>query len=139
MAQDTAINATLQARDWEFLFGIPFDVENPSVQDALTKLRTYYGGLQTKPQGNENIVISTTEGVLVSLYRSLLSVSTQVSQTNNVQPYTRIRQQVLSLNNVADNYILNAVNLMEQLGQDYYGERRKSGRKLFMMTTYDNN
>jgi len=139
MAQSTQINATLQARDWEFLIGISYFLQSGDIQDLITKLRVYYNGLTEKPQGNTNVTITTTEGVLVSLFKLFLKQKTITTQTDNNQPYLRIRTQILALNNTADNFILNSINNLESSGQVLYGDIRKGGRKIIMMITYDNN
>lgn len=139
MAQDTNINAVLQARDWEFLVGVIGFTTDSTIQDCINKLRNYYEQQVIKPSGNTDISIATTEGVLTSLYQLFTRVPTITSQTNNLQPYTRIRTAILALNNVADNYILNFITALESSGQEGYGSIRKTGRKFIMMKQFDNN
>lgn len=139
MANTTALTANFQARDWEFLVGIVGATADPDLQDAVTKLRNFYESQGTKPQGNTVVNIATVEGVVVNLFSRLLSVNCGITQTNNGQPYTRIRAAAMAMNNVADNYIMNAIDDLEAQYNTQQGDVRKAGRKSIMMRTYDAN
>jgi hypothetical protein len=139
MANQTTVVANFQARDWEFIVGITGSSVDADMQDVLYKLNVYYDGLPTKPAGQDVINISTVEGVVISIYQSLCQVNTGVSQTNNGQPFDRIRAAILALNNIADNYILDTITAIEEANNTTQGSIRKAGRRRIMMKEYDNN
>lgn len=139
MAATTAITANFQARDWEFLVGLTGPTTDPDLQDAITKLRNFYEAQGTKPQGSTVVNVATIESVVVKLFNRLLTANCGISQTNNGQPYDRIRAAVLAMNNIADNYILDSVNSLETQYNSDQGDVRKAGRRAIMMRSYDSN
>jgi hypothetical protein len=137
MAAETALTANFQARDWEFLVGVVGPTSDAELQDAITKLRNFYEAQGTKPSGSTVVNVDTTEQVPVTLFTRFLQFNAGISQTNNTQPYTRIRAAVLGMNNVADNWILDQIAVIEDGYNTTQGDIRKTGRKSIMMKTYD--
>lgn len=139
MAQQTALNANFQARDWEFLIGLVGLSPDPDVLDVIAKLHAYYEAQGTKPQGSTVVSIATFEGLVMTLFKTLLMSNTGITQTDNAQPYTRIKQALLAMNNAADNYIQQSVTALEANYAANQIAYKKQGRKIIMMRDYDNN
>lgn len=136
MAANTILNATLQARDWEYLVGIIWSDSSADTQDLITRLRNSYAAATPKPSGTSTVSVQTTEGEIVDLYGKISRTETRVTQTNNGQPYSRIKAALLAMNNVADNYISTEMAVIDAAADNARNEIRRFGRRHIMMREF---
>jgi hypothetical protein len=139
MAQNTALNIILQAKDWELLMGIIMQSADPKIQDILFQLSTYYRAQATKPLQTDNISIATTEVVVLQLAGYLYGCTTSyVTKDTGASPFNRILTAFRALNNVADNYINTSFVTFDAAYAAAQNTLKKQGRNFIMMLQYDN-
>lgn len=140
MAQTTAINFSLQAKDWEALVGIISQTTDSDILDIIFKLMTYYAGLVTKPLGATLIQVATSEGALVKISIYLYGNTIQnITQDVGGNMFNRVMSAIRAANNVADNYISTSLATNDANYANVAQAIRKSGRKTIMILQYDNN
>lgn len=140
MAENTIVNAAMQARDWELIFGLVFntgDIDMLEVQFALSVL---YRNPATRPATPSDVVVITTNERTVLRIAEFLNGSTVRYVTKDIGPsqFARIMAALRAMNNVADNYINTQLALKDAEYNALNTSLRKNGRKYIMIAQADN-
>lgn len=137
MAASTAINLTLNAKDWESLIGIIMYNTDPDIQELFFSLQTYYRA-NGKPQGSTNVTIATTEYTVQRLVDFLYGNTVKnIYRDNGANPLNRIMTAIRAANNIADNYILNALTAYDTAYAATLDAIRKNGRQMILAKQQD--
>lgn len=140
MAQNTALNFSLAAKDWEALTGLISQTADSDLLDIIFQLMTYYRAQVTKPSGNTAIQVTTTESVVVKISTYLFG-NTVMNVTTDAggSMFNRVMTAIRAANNVADNYISTQLTSNDANYLNVATAIRKNGRKTLMILQYDNN
>ncbi len=141
MAANTAINFTLQARDWEGMIGIIDSNPDPPIQELYFALATFVrAATPPKPSGTTTVTIATTEYVVTRLAAFLYgNTLMNIANDQGANLFTRVMSAVRAANNAADNYINTTLAAADAVYAATALAIRKNGRATIQMSQYDNN
>ena len=138
MAQNTAINFTLNARDWEWVMGIIDNSSENSLRSLKSKIQAYYAA-NANPQGTTPVTITTREGALVSIFQKFYGNTIRnVCSDTGGSPFNRVIAAIRAANNATDNYISTALAAEDAAINANQVAIRKNGREVLMMESFDN-
>jgi hypothetical protein len=138
MAANTALNFTLQARDWEGLIGIINSNPDPPIQELYFALCTFARNAAVKPSGSTNVTIATTEYAVTRLAVFLYGTTLMnVANDTGANLFTRVMSAVRAANNAADNYISTTLATADAAYAAAALAIRKNGRAIIQMSQYD--
>lgn len=139
MAQNTPVNISLRANDWEHIVGIMDNSTLPAFRKLKRDLQNYYE-LNGNPQNTTLIPVTTKEYLLVAIFEHLYGTSTSnVYSDNGGSPISRIATALRAANNTADNYISQSIAAFDTRFTAARSDLRKRGREILMPDTYDGN
>lgn len=139
MAQNTVLNFTLNARDWESVIGIVDGSSLDYIRQLRQTLITYWGA-NGNPQGATSVTISTKEKTLVKIFEMFYGNTVRNLVTDSGgNPFNRVVAAVRAANNIADNYISTQLAAIDVISNNELTNIRKNGRAVLMMESYDSN
>jgi len=138
MAQNTAVNITLIARDWEAVIGI---IDNSTENDlrALKLALINYYFANGNPANATPITMTTKEKTLVKIFKYLYgNTVNNICSDNTGSIFSRVLTAIRAANNVADNYITTQLAAEDTARAAQQLFIRKNGREILMMENFDN-
>jgi len=138
MAQNTAVNISLIARDWEAVIGI---IDNSTENDlrALKLALINYYFANGNPSNATPVTIATKEKTLVKIVQYLYGNTVKnICSDNTGNVFNRVVSAIRAANNVADNYITTALAAEDTARTAQQLAIRKNGREILMMENFDN-
>lgn len=140
MAQNTVVNAGLQARDWELIFGLVFNSADIDLLEVQYLLSGVYRNPATKPVNQTDVVTIATNERTILRIAEFLNGSTIKYVTKDVgaSQFGRIMTALRSMNNAADNYISTQLAIKDAEYNTLNNDLRKNGRKYIMIAQADN-
>ncbi len=137
MAQNTAINISFQARDWELLIGWIGTTNDTDLRDFTYKVQKSYEAVV--PALNTTIVtISSTEGTAVKIYQIVNNATAKFFVNSGANPWSRITTAIKALVGNIDGYLTAAIAAEDLLYNNASTKIRKDGREIVMIRNYDN-